>query len=217
MVHPQQPQARLSTRPSILPSSLIHPSQQPHNRPLTRPLTSSSVCPSSPAHHPSTQNCPSLPFALCGLELVAACLHCSHAEFTCRATRPFSCFSLVHSSVCSSIFHPFILLVLLIINPSAQHPSLYSVLCVLVWPTLLTTETLNPRPRDPQETKSPCVGHGELTACEAEALRCVGGFTPASPGLPHVLSLVGSQRLCFCALPSWPYRQVLQGWFSMHQ
>lgn len=121
-----------------------------------------------------------------------------------------------HLSVPPSL-HPFILLVLLIINPSAQHPSLYSVLCVLVWPTLLTTETLNPRPRDPQETKSPCVGHGELTACEAEALRCVGGFTPASPGLPHVLSLVGSQRLCFCALPSWPYRQVLQGWFSMHQ
>lgn len=103
MVHPEQPQARLSTRPSILPSSLIHPSQQPHNRPLTCPLTSSSVCPSSPAHHPSTQNCTSFPFALCGLELVAACLHCSHAEFTCRATRPFFCFLSVHSSVCSSI------------------------------------------------------------------------------------------------------------------
>lgn len=40
-------------------------------------------------------------------------------------------------------------------------------------------------------------GTGELTGCEPEALRCVGGFTPASPGLPYVLSLVGSQRLCF--------------------
>lgn len=113
---------------------------------------------------------------------------------------PPGLFSVFHQSTHLSVppsLHPFILLVLLIINPSAQHPSLYSVLCVLVWPTLLTTETLNPRPRDPQETKFPCVGHGELTACEPEALRCVGGFTPASPGLPYVLSLVGSQRLCF--------------------
>lgn len=158
MVHPQQPQARLSTRPSILPSSLIHPSQQPHNRPLTRPLTSSVHPHLLTTHPPRTAHLFLFPCVVLNLWLPAFTAHMLNLH-----VGPPGLFSVFHQSTHLSVppsLHPFILLVLLLINPSAQHPSLYSVLYVLVWPTLLTTETLNPRPRDPQETKSPCVGHG---------------------------------------------------------
>lgn len=74
---------------------------------------------------------------------------------------PPGLFSVFHQSTHLSVppsLHPFIP-----VSPSDNQPfcsaSVSSaVLWVLVWPTLLTTETLNPRPRDTQETKSPVWG-----------------------------------------------------------
>lgn len=106
---PAHPSTHLSTLPSILQS--FHSSICPHSHPsIHLPsthlhlhlnlLTCSATCPPiylpiCPSFHP--ENCTSLLFwfcsvTQCGLELVAACLHHSHAGFTCMGHHAFFCF-----------------------------------------------------------------------------------------------------------------------------
>lgn len=123
------------------------------------------ICPSSPAHPPvhpstfclSTQNIPLL--WVCSNSVVLnlwppACLHRSHAGLHVWTTVTFSWFSLVHPSVCSFISLEVHLSLLVLLSASVSSAEFW----VLVCPALLITKTLNPRPRDPHETKSPVWG-----------------------------------------------------------